>query len=90
LGAVFLLAFFSSGGKLSISLFKFIAGNVRQTYFVAGSPTTHRERSEDGEGGIRPAMCRRPRAALRPMLALFVAGCKFKHHHSVMPFCGGS
>jgi hypothetical protein len=24
------------------------------------------------------------------MLALFVAGCKFKHHHSVMSFCGGS
>jgi hypothetical protein len=24
------------------------------------------------------------------MLALFVAGCKFKHHLSVMSFCGGS
>jgi hypothetical protein len=26
----------------------------------------------------------------RPMLALFVAGWKFKHHHSLMSFCGGS
>jgi hypothetical protein len=48
--------------------------NVRQTQDVAGLPTSHRERSEDGEGGIKPAMCRRPRAVLRPMLALFVVG----------------
>jgi hypothetical protein len=30
------------------------------------------ERSEDADGAIKAAICRRPRAALRPMLALFV------------------
>jgi hypothetical protein len=28
----------------------------------------------DGNGGVKPDMCRRPRAVLRPMLALCVSG----------------
>jgi hypothetical protein len=37
-------------------LFKFIATNVRATGAVAGLPTTRCERSEDTEGGIKPAI----------------------------------
>jgi hypothetical protein len=28
----------------------------------------------DGDGGVKPAMCQRPRAVFRPMLALCVSG----------------
>jgi hypothetical protein len=36
-----------------------------------------------GDGANKAAICRRPRAALSPMLALFVGGCKFERYRSV-------
>jgi hypothetical protein len=35
------------------------------------------ERSEDADGAIKAAICRRPRAALCPMLALFVEQSRY-------------
>jgi hypothetical protein len=40
----------------------------------------------DGDGGIKHAMCQRPRAALRPMLALFVVSFKFAPYHILILF----
>jgi hypothetical protein len=59
--------------------------NARRSRIADMTPPAKR----DGDGGIKPAMCRRPRAVLRPMLALFVGGCKLERYHNEMSFCGG-
>ena len=38
----------------------------------------------DTDGGIKPAICRRPRAALRQTHTLFVVRCKPERYHSVI------